>query len=128
MDGFLHFDGTSLRHCEVPEWYQVILRDGNEHGGDTREVLSRHGVHLDHQFGQDVDSVSVYNAGSRGYLVEYYDSSCLLASIVIDDVAAYLEFRAKYLHAWAWLISEMERIAEATNAEKPIGRQGRKWA
>lgn len=109
----LRFDGTSLQPCEAPEWYAAIMRDADEHGGDISVIYGRNGVNLQHQFGEALDSVSVYYAGRHGYLIEYWDATQSLAVILIDNIAAYLEFRAKYLHAWAWLIAEMERNADA---------------
>ncbi|MEJ6783778.1 hypothetical protein [Aminobacter sp. Piv2-1] len=109
----LRFDGASLQPCEAPDWYAAIMRDADEHGGDIPAIYSRNGVNLHHQFGEDLDSVYIYDAGRHGYLIEYWDVNQCLAVILIDNIAAYLEFRAKYLHAWAWLIAEMERIADA---------------
>ncbi|MFC3323337.1 hypothetical protein [Mesorhizobium cantuariense] len=109
----LRFDGTSLQPCEAPDWYAAIMRDADEHGGDLPDIYRRNGVHLNHQFGEALDSVYVYDAGQRGHLIEYWDSSQCLTVVLINSIPAYLEFRAKYLHAWAWLIAEMERIADA---------------
>ncbi|MER9182563.1 hypothetical protein [Mesorhizobium sp. M0767] len=121
----LRFDGTSLQPCEAPEWYAAIMRDADENGGDTKDVYRRHGVLLHHQFGEVLDSVHVYEAGPNGHLVEYWNLERCLATILIDNVAAYLEFRAKYLHAWAWLIAEVERIADA---DYETAKEGRKRA
>ncbi|MER8762638.1 MULTISPECIES: hypothetical protein [unclassified Mesorhizobium] len=109
----LRFDGTSLQPCEPPEWYANVLRDADATGGDWAPILARNGIHLEQQFGKDLDTVHVYNAGRHGYLIEYWDMNQCLANILIADVHSYLEFRAKHLHAWAWLIAETERIADA---------------
>lgn len=120
----LHFDGSSLQLCEPPEWYNAIERDADERGGDTQDIYRRNGVNLQYQFGEDLDSVYVYNAGRHGYLIEYWDANQRLAVILIDSIRAYLEFRAKYLHAWAWLIAESERLADA-DYEKTMKQHGK---
>ncbi|TIL50465.1 hypothetical protein [Mesorhizobium sp.] len=76
-------------------------------------LLSRNGVLLEQKFGRDLDTVDVYSAGSNGYLVEYWDMNRCIANVFIEDVRCYLEFRSKHLHAWAWLIAESDRIADA---------------
>ncbi|CDX39997.1 hypothetical protein MPLA_320013 [Mesorhizobium sp. ORS 3359] len=108
----LRFDGTSLQPCEAPEWYSAVMRDADDIGGHYPAIYGRNGILLDHQFGQDLHSINVYNAGVHGHLVEYWDVTRCLATIFIDDVAAYLEFRAKHLFAWVWLIKDMERKAD----------------
>lgn len=119
----LRFNGISLQRCESPEWYDAIMRDADEKGGELSDVYRRNSVHLDHQYGEHGHSVMVYNAGAeRGHLIEYWDASTCLAVVLIDDIAAYLDFRAKYLFAWAWLIKEMDRIADA-DYEQAIEQQ-----
>ncbi|MES0074417.1 hypothetical protein [Mesorhizobium sp. M0058] len=121
----LRFDGTSLQSCEPPAWYAAIMLDADEHGGDIPDIYRRNGVLLHHRFGETLDSVYVYDAGRHGHLIEYWDLEKCLATILIDNVGAYLEFRAKYLHAWAWLIAEVERIADA---DYELTKEGRKRA
>ncbi|RWE07663.1 MAG: hypothetical protein EOS23_26440 [Mesorhizobium sp.] len=116
-ENHLRFDGIALQPCEAPDWYAAIMRDAEEHGGDVVEVYRRNGIVLHHQFGEALDTVHVYDTGHHGHLVEYWNMNECLAVIMIDSVAAYLEFRAKYLHAWAFLIAEMERIADADHQD-----------
>ena len=115
---YFRFYGESLQPCEPPEWLVAIERDGEERGGDVADIYSRNGVHLYNQFGKELDSIYIYDAGKHGYLIEYWDINQCLATILIEHVNAYLEFRAKYLHAWAWLIKESERIADADHDNK----------
>ncbi|WP_192359596.1 hypothetical protein [Mesorhizobium mediterraneum] len=119
----LSFDGTSLQPCEPPEWYANIARDADANGGDWMSKLASNGIHLEQKYGEDLGTIDVYKAGQNGYFVEYWDMNQCIANIFIEDVCSYLEFRSKHLYAWAWLIGENERRAEADYERSKTGRK-----
>lgn len=101
------FDGQALVRCETPEWLQKANSSTGEYHADLYSV----GMHIMDDFGGDGDKVTVY-IGNGCHYIEYWDVHERVAGFIIDDVANYLVFRARFMFPWVWLAREADRNAK----------------
>lgn len=106
LDRLYKFEGGRLSKCDAPNWYRKAVDD--DAPVDWNENLSRAGARAVESFGE-VDALNVYRTPDDGFLVEYLDYEELVASVLINDRADYLTFRAIYLAPLASLIMQSDQ-------------------
>lgn len=115
---YAKFENGRLLSIDRPDWFAKMIAPALENESSDRECFLEAGycVALEIDYEESEDELRIYRSdedtANARVIVEVWERSTLISYILIEEVAAYLEFKAKFIAPWVSVMEAAARTAK----------------